>query len=42
MEQDVIKSILTKENKIDSDKIVKLFGSVVSGVVVNFISGVIS
>jgi len=42
MEQDVIKSILTKENKIDSDKIVKMFGSVVSGVIVNFISGVIS
>lgn len=42
MEQDVIKSILIKENKIDSDKLVKLFGSVVSGIVVNFISGVIS
>ncbi|MEI7365899.1 hypothetical protein WCU67_22850 [Pectobacterium parmentieri] len=41
MEQDVIKSILKKENKIDKDEMLKLFGPVVSGVIVNFISGVI-
>ncbi|MEI7180399.1 hypothetical protein WCT65_15190, partial [Pectobacterium carotovorum] len=41
IEQDVIDSIINKKSKINQDRIQKLFGQVVLGVVANFISGVI-
>lgn len=41
IEQEVIESIISNKNKINENKIQKLFGSVILGIVVNFISGVI-